>query len=138
RSRLVDFLHDAGFNGIAAKGRNDRNAAGDGLHLARRGVAATDDDDRGREPNKFVDEPRGPCRITVGVTILNGDVLYIDETGLAQTYAPCFDKRRVAIHRSAIEETNHGHGALLDATNQRPASSTSDKGDEPAPPHDPP
>ena len=70
---------------------------------------------RGRRP-----EPRYSIVLTLSPTIVEGDVLTLDEACFVETLADERNERRVDSGRTAVEQSNHRNRTLLRARRERP------------------
>src|SRR5262249_23255746 len=64
-------------------------------------------------------EPRQPIVLTVSPTIIEADILTLDDTGFVETSTDDCNERRVDIGRTTAEQSDHRH-RLLRARRARP------------------
>src|SRR5262249_44945078 len=65
-------------------------------------------------------EPRQPIVLTVSPTIIEADILTLDDTGFVETSTDDCNERRVDIGRTTAEQSDHRLGRLLRARREWP------------------
>src|SRR5215472_12394866 len=111
---------------IAATYEDDRYGRGRGLRRQGRWLATYCNNDGHLLTHESGGEPRQSIVLTVSPTIVEGDVLTLDQACFIQTLADDRNERHVDSGRTATQQCDHWNRALLRASGQRPRRRTAD------------
>ena len=109
----VEAGDKAEFDRIAAGGEHHRNGSGGVLGRHRGGGAAGGGDQRHLAADQLGGEVRQPLVVPVGPAIVDGDVVAVDETGLAQAFEKRIEAALVLLRRTGMQKPDHRQRRLL-------------------------